>query len=77
MHPLTLISIVLTAAVLWMAFTWGMLAHLARSERRAGQRAPRKSADAFGRRQGAGTRRGIKVRGRRTSRRVAMHRPIR
>ena len=77
MHPLTLICIVLTAAVLWMVFTWGMLARLARSERRAGQRAPRKSADAFGRRHGVGTRRGLKVRRRRTSRRVAVHRPIR
>lgn len=77
MHPLTLIGIVLAAAVLWMAFTWGMLAHLARSERRAGLRASRKSAGSSVRRHAAGTPRGLKVRRRRTSRRVAMHRPMR
>ena len=77
MDPLTLICIVLIAAVLWMAFTCGMLARLARSERRAGLRAPRKSADAFGRRHGTGTPRRLKVRRRRASRRVATHRPIR
>lgn len=76
MHPLILIGIVLTAAVLWMAFTCGMLAHLARSERRAGLRPPRKGADAFGRRHGAGTPRRLKVLSRGTSRRVAMHHPM-
>ena len=77
MHPLTLIGIVLAVAVLWMAFTLGMLAHLARSESRAGLRPPRKRAEAFGRRHGAGTPRKLKVRHRGTSRRVAIHRPMR
>jgi hypothetical protein len=77
MHPLTLICIVLVVAVLWMAFVCGMLAHLARSERRAGLRAPRKSADAFGRRHKTGTPRRLKVRRRRTPRRIATHRPTR
>lgn len=77
MHPLTLISIVLAAAVLWTAFTLGMLAHLAHTERRAGLRAPRKSADAFRRKHGTGTPRRLKVRRRRTSRRAALHGPAR
>ena len=77
MHPLILICIVLIAAVLWMAFVCGMLAHLARSERRVGLRAPRKSPDAIGRRHETGTPRKLKSRRRRTPRRVPMHRPIR
>ena len=77
MDPLTLICIVLVAAVLWMTFVCGMLAHLAHSERRAGLRAPRKSLAAIARRRKTGAPRRLKVRRRRTSRRAAMHRPIR
>ena len=73
MQSLTLICIVLLAAVLWIAFVTGMLSHLARSERRAGLRAPRKSADTSGRRHGNGTRRRPKVR-HRPMRRPFMHR---
>lgn len=77
MDSLTLIGIVLLAAVLWITFICSMLAHLARSERRAGLRAPRKGAHVIGRRHGTGTPRRLKVRRRRTSRQVAMHPPIR
>ena len=73
MQSLTLICIVLLTAVLWMVFICGMLAHLARSERRAGLRAPRKSTDASGRRHGNGTPRRLRMRRRPASRRPAMH----
>lgn len=69
MHPLTLICIVLLAAALWAAFVCGMLARLARSERREGLRAPRKSADASVRRHRTASRRRLTVRYRRATRR--------
>jgi hypothetical protein len=77
MHPLTLICIVLAAAVLWIAFTWSLLAHLARSERREGVRAPRKSADSPGRWHGTRTPRRLTVRRVRPSRRGVVHSRIR
>ena len=77
MHPLTLICIVLAAAVLWIAFTWTLLAHLARTERRQGVRAPRKSADGTGRWHGTRTTRRPTVRRVRPPRRVAVHGRIR
>jgi hypothetical protein len=77
MHPLTLICIVLAAAVLWIAFTWSLLAHLARSERREGVRVPRKCADSPGRWHGTRTPRRLMVRRVRPSRRVVVHSRIR
>ena len=75
MHPLTLILIVLAAAVLWIAVTGSLLAHLARSERREGLREPRKSRSADGPGRGHGTRttRRLKVRRLRPPWRVAVH----
>ena len=77
MHPLTLICMVLAAAVMWIAFTWSLLAHLARSERREGVRAPRKSADGNGRWHGTRTTRTRMVRHVRPPRRVVVHGRIR
>ena len=77
MQPLTLICIVLLAAVLWIAFVCGMLTHLARSERRAGLRLPRQRASDIAPPQWTRNRRRVKVRRRRTSRRVPTHPPIR
>lgn len=79
MHPLTLIIIVLAAAVLWIAVTGSLLAHLAHSERREGLREPRKSrsANGLGRGHGTKTTRRLKVRRVRPPRRVALHSRIR
>jgi hypothetical protein len=77
MHPLTLIIIVLAAAVLWIAVTGSLLAHLAHSERREGLREPRKKAEGLGRGHGTRTTRRLKVQRVRSAHRVAMHSRIR
>jgi hypothetical protein len=75
MHPLTLVCIVLLAAVLWTAFICGMLARLARSERRAGLRDPRKSAGDSVRRHRTASRSRLTARYRRATRRRRPARP--
>jgi hypothetical protein len=79
MHPLTLIIIVLAAAVLWIALTGSLLARLAHSERLEGLREPRKSKSENGLGRGHGTRttKRLKVRRVRPPRRVAVHSRIR
>ena len=73
MNPLTLIIIVLVAAVLWITVTGGMIAHLAHSERREALREPRMSVGGLGRGHGTRTTRKPKVRRVRPPHRVAMH----